>query len=117
MPHFRFALKSPCTHCPFRSDIAPFLRKARVEEIVRAIEHKTFACHETVHTPQQRDRGGRFMPRTHQHCAGALILMHKVERQGDMQQIAERLGLYDRDQLRMDAPVFDSFEQMIEAQE
>lgn len=32
-------------------------------------------------------------------------------------QIAERLGIYDKDKLNMNAPVFDTFEAMREAQD
>lgn len=81
------------------------------------LERKTFACHETtsVTTPQPRDARGRFAKRVLQHCAGALILMHKTDTQGDMQQVAERLELYSRHDLRMDSPVYETWEQMIEA--
>jgi hypothetical protein len=112
---FGFNLNAPCPDCPFRSDIRPYLRRTRAEQIVRDLERMTFACHETVHCPQPRDKRGRFDHRMQHHCAGALILMHKSDRQGDLQQVAERLGLYDRGELRMDAPVYDTFEQMIEA--
>lgn len=51
------------------------------------------------------------------HCAGALILLEKIERPSQMMRIAERLGIYDRFKRDMDAPVYESFERMIEAQE
>lgn len=116
MAKFGFNLKAPCLDCPFRSDIRPYLRRARAEQIVRDLERMTFACHETVHCPQPRDKRSRFSDRNQHHCAGALILMHKADRQGDLQQIAERMGLYDRSELRMDAPVYHTFEEMIAAQ-
>ena len=79
------------------------------------MEHKTFACHKTVHAEQQRGSNGRFLKKTQHHCAGALIVMHKSDAQGDLQQIAERLGMYDRDKLKMDAPVYDSLDEFVEA--
>ena len=34
-----------------------------------------------------------------------------------MMRISERLGIYDRTQLDMDSPVYDNWEEMIEAHE
>ena len=50
------------------------------------------------------------------HCAGALILLEKLNLPSQMMRIAERLGMYDRRKLDMLAPVFDSFVAMIKAQ-
>jgi len=50
------------------------------------------------------------------HCAGALILLEKLEQPSQMMRIAERLRMYDARQLDMDAPVFESFEDMVKAQ-
>lgn len=112
-----FGLTRPCALCPFRADVRPFLRRAKAEEITAALEHRTFYCHETVFVAQKRDARGRFLPKVKQHCAGALVIMHKTDTQGDMQQIAERLGMYSRDDLRMDSPVYERFQAFIEAQE
>lgn len=51
-----------------------------------------------------------------QHCAGALILLEKLDRPSQMMRISERIGMYDRRKLDMDAPVFDTFRKMITAQ-
>jgi hypothetical protein len=45
-----------------------------------------------------------------------MILLEKLGRPNQWMRIGERLGLYDPRQLKMDAPVFDTFEAMIEAQ-
>lgn len=103
----------PCVQCPFRSDVPAYLRKARVREIDRALVRGTFPCHKTL---DYRESEGRETPKT-QHCAGALILLEKLERPSQMMRTAERLGLYDARALNMDAPVFDSFEDMEDAQE
>jgi hypothetical protein len=50
-----------------------------------------------------------------QHCAGALILMEKLETPTNSIRVAERLGMYDRRELDMDSPVFDSWEEMEDA--
>jgi hypothetical protein len=114
-----FRLKTPCPHCPFRSDIRPYLRRGRVEDLRRELNLKTFACHETTGATceQPRDEWGRFAHRIEQHCAGALILGIKTDSQGQLQQVAERLGMYDRRKLNMVAPVYETWEAMIEAQE
>lgn len=88
-----FDLTRPCDNCPFRSDIIPYL-DSRCESLAEKIMHHTFECHKTVYG-DHRDERGRFKKRVRQHCAGALIVMEKQGQLGDMQQIAERLGIYD----------------------
>lgn len=109
-----YGLTSPCPKCPFRSDIKPFLRPDRVLEIEESLRRSEFPCHQTL----DYEGGGdsRETEKT-MHCAGALILLEKLDRPSQMMRICERLGLYDRTKLDMDAPVFDSFEEMAEAQE
>lgn len=51
-----------------------------------------------------------------QHCAGALILLEKMEQPNQMMRWMERIGAYDRTKLDMDAPVFGDTEEFIEAQ-
>jgi len=111
-----FQLTQPCDNCPFRSDVVPYLNQARAEEIALQLERHTFACHKTTHVSQGRDVMGRFAKRITQHCAGALILMLKTECLGDLQQIAERLGLFDPKLMKLDAPVVETFQQFIAAQ-
>lgn len=115
----RFDMTKPCEHCPFRNDIKAFLRKARIEELRDQLtENRTFACHETTSVTKKQPRiRGKFAKRINQHCAGALILLRKTNTEGAMQQIAERLGLYDPSILDMGSPVFDSWDDMVEAQD
>jgi len=82
-----YRLTRPCTLCPFRSDIRPYLTKSRVQEIERSLDRAEFPC-----------------------------LLEKLERPSQMMRICERIGMYDRRKLDMDAPVFESFEDMIDAQ-
>jgi hypothetical protein len=105
----KFDLAAPCGNCPFRADVTFHLRTERVEEICDAITRgqQTFACHKTT------EAGGAISGKE-QHCACALILLEKADQPNQMMRIAERLGMYDRTKLRMDAPVFDDAEQMIE---
>ena len=115
-----YGLTQPCDTCPFRTDIDPFLTPERVEEIQQGLVRGEFYCHKTTQWNEQHEdeEGERRYTRTggEMHCAGALILLEKLEQPSQMMRIAERLRMYDRRKLKMDAPVFDTFEDMIEAQ-
>jgi hypothetical protein len=108
----------PCAKCPFRTDVEPYLTCARVREIEMALtrQQATFTCHETT-VPSDGDDGEMIDGPNAQHCAGALILMEKLNRPNQLMRIYERLGGYDRTKLKMDAPVFDTFAAMRRAQE
>lgn len=99
-------LVAPCVNCPFRTDKVFHLRTERVREILTAITHgqKTFTCHNTLHL---RDHD-------HQHCAGATILLEKIEKPNQWMRWMERISMYDPIKLRMDSPVFETPEAMIE---
>jgi hypothetical protein len=118
-----YRLTKPCATCPFRTDIRPYLRPERVDEMEADLERGEFYCHKTVNYDsmrdddegepifETRDRAGEA------HCAGALILLEKLERPSQMMRIAERLRLYDARKIDMHAPVFDTFDEMREAME
>ena len=115
-----FDLTTPCKDCPFRTDIKPFLTKARAREIFNAITRKqqTFSCHKTVAYADDDDESDSYVPSTkEQHCAGALILLEKLEMPNQLMRISERFGGYDRNKLKMDAPVFDSGPAFVKAQQ
>ena len=82
----RFDLKKPCSNCPFskgRSD-DPFRRRASGSSrrrFSKKIRHTP--CHKT-------DRGQK---KDIQHCAGAMIVLEKLERPNQLGGVAERLGL------------------------
>lgn len=107
-----FNMRTPCRHCPFRSDIRPFLTGERAEEIAEAIERGlTFTCHKTVdYSDEQPHETDASM-----HCAGALIIAEKEGCPPQMARIAERLGMYDRTKLDMSAPVYESFSEWVDA--
>ena len=63
-----------------------------------------FACHKTCELTEED--GGEFTPRKGSvHCAGALIYLEKRDRPHQMMRICERLGMYDRTKLDMEAEV------------
>lgn len=121
----RFDLVRPCANCPFRTDVRPYLRRGRVLEIRRALldRDQTFSCHKTVDWTREEDEeddgrpAARHCRNDEQHCAGALILLEKLDQPNQLMRIMERLGVYDRRRLDMAAPVFGSFEDMARAQE
>lgn len=99
-----FDLVRPCANCPFRSDGRGVkLRAERIVEITQAIEHQTFECHKTARR-RKIDRS---------HCAGALIYQESRGERGDLQQVAERLGLYDPSRLDMASPVWSNVSQFL----
>jgi hypothetical protein len=104
----KYTLTKPCENCPFRSDIKPYIRPERVEEIFGV----PFSCHKTT---TEKGRGNEH-PEA-QHCAGSLILHERMEQPHQMMRIAERIGIYDRTKLDMESPVYDSIDDMIEAHE
>ena len=118
MSRMEFKLTQPCALCPFRSDIRAFLSRSRAQGIALSLQEGTFACHETTSATKEQPRAkdGTFAPRVEQHCAGALILMMKSDHLGCLQQVASRLGWLDLDRLKLDAPVFDTFQAFIDAQ-
>ena len=106
-----FELKTTCKDCPFRTDIKFYLRPDRVREITDAIFlGGTFTCHKTTHHNSKKKV-------EEQHCAGAMIMLEKQNKPNQLMRIMERIGYYDHRKLSMDAPVFDTPEEMIAQRE
>jgi hypothetical protein len=112
--HQPYGMRTPCANCPFRTDVRPYLTRARVREIERSLVRSEFPCHKTT----EHDDEGEYTPTGDEiHCAGALILMQHEGISSQMTRIAYRLGMFDPDKLNMEAPVYTSFDDMAEAQE
>jgi hypothetical protein len=114
----KFNLVRPCRDCPFRTDVKPYLSAARAREIVDSItlQQATFACHKTVDYSDPEDDEPRAPKAEEQHCAGATILLERLDRPNQMMRISERLGLYNRRKLDMDAPVYRTPTAFVRAQ-
>lgn len=110
----KFDLKKPCDNCPFRSDRVFYLHEERVEEILHGMieEQRTVTCHKTIDYSKEDESGEHIAQPDDQHCAGALILLEKINRPNQMMRIAERCGFYDRTKLNMASPVYDTPEEM-----
>jgi len=103
-----FTLKRPCADCPFRTDCTKgWLGRSRARQISLAItaQQQTFACHKTT---KHDEEGEVYSDSDAQHCAGALILLEKLNQPNQLMRIAERLRAYDRTKLDMASPVFDT---------
>jgi hypothetical protein len=108
-----YGMTTPCSNCPFRSDVKPYLTRERVREIERGLTRGEFPCHKTT---EHDEDGEHIHSEKDIHCAGALILKEKLGESSQMMRISERLGMYDPSKLNMDAPVYESFDEMAEAQ-
>lgn len=114
----KFELTKLCKNCPFRTDsLKGWLGRKRAEEISFAIleQQGTFPCHKTVDYNNEHDEDGDgVVHQDSQHCAGAMIMLEKMQRPNQMMRIAERLGMYDFRKLVMDSPVFGSSRKFIQ---
>ena len=108
-----YRLKSPCDNCPFRTDITPFIKGERAEEIFESlVRGATFPCHKTLDYDSSDD-GSPVEKETTAHCAGALIMLEHMNMPNQMMRIAERIGVYDPARLDMNAPVYDDADEFI----
>ena len=112
-----YNLRRPCAQCPFRSDINPFLTRARAMEIATSLDRAEFPCHKTLDYSQaaNNDGEGAETDKT-AHCAGALIVLERMNKPSQMMRICERLGFYDRSKLDMKASVFGTLSAFVKAQ-
>ena len=102
-----YTLKSPCKDCPFRCDVNRYLSPERAQGIMDdSYEDANFYCHQTVDYSGE-DSEGKVVDKSRV-CAGFLVTMEKEGRANQPTRIAERIGLYDRGQLDMDAPTYPS---------
>jgi hypothetical protein len=110
-------LSRPCKTCPFRTDVPPYLHRARVLEIADSIMNRqeSFPCHKTVNYDSMvedeygdeviRDRDGESQ------CAGAEIFLAHQGKSTQLGRIMERLG--QAAVLDMEAPVCKSVKELI----
>lgn len=96
-----YDMREPCDECPFRRNSGFAFGKLLQFAIGE------FACHKACKVDEET---GNFVARNSKtpHCAGALIFNEKRERPHQMMRICERLGMYDRTKLAMDANVGSS---------
>ena len=110
-----FDLVRPCSNFPFRTDcLEGWLGEERATEIFKALTEQqlTFSCHKT--TTECEDTVNCHETENSQHCAGAMILLEKLEQPNQMMRWMERINKYDRLKLKMDSDVFDTGKAFIE---
>lgn len=110
-------MKSPCVSCPFRTDVTPFIHAERAEEIADALfQDSSFVCHKTVdYNAFEDDEVMEFCPTGQEsHCAGAMIVLAKMERPNQLMRIAMRLRVLDLDKLALEAPVYEDLTAFVE---
>ncbi len=91
-----YTMTTPCSECPFLKSVKGFTMK-RLAEFAQG----AFPCHKSAEVVDDE-----FHAKDNSvHCAGALIFCEKRDRPNQMMRIAERLGMYDRTALDMNAPV------------
>lgn len=93
----KYNLTEPCDECPYLIGSGFTYRSL--------VEHASgeFPCHKAC----VLDEEGVFVERGKKtpHCAGALIFLEKQNAPHQMMRICERIGLYDRTKLNMNANV------------
>lgn len=106
----KYDMTHPCDLCPFRNDDK---RLYVHPSILEGMASGEFCCHKTGVEGEDDEGNSAIIPtKDSQHCAGALIFLEHIEQPHQMMRICERIGLYDRRKLNMDAPVFKSFKEV-----
>ncbi len=112
----KYTMTQPCSLCPFRDDDK---RLTVSVERLQEFAYNEFPCHQTAEYQEAQNEhsgdGGYVGTADSQHCAGSLIFHEHLEQPHQMMRIAERLGMYDRTKLNMDAPVFQSWQEVEDA--
>jgi len=111
----KHTMRTPCAHCPFRSNIRGYLTKERVVEIAHSvIQGQSFPCHKTTEAIENED-GSEDLEATADsvQCAGAEIFAAKHGCSSQMSRISERLGMKVA-KLNMRAKVCKTLTQMVE---
>jgi len=69
-------MKKPCQHCPFRSDVKPFLHPERAEELAYVSQNPywSFPCHKTTESDEDSEEGEMLVTEDSKECAGMLTL-------------------------------------------
>lgn len=120
-------LKNPCKNCPFRTDKSAiqFSCRERAEEIEEGAYRYGFPCHKSAkyvdddETPDG-ESGGYYATEESQHCVGYIIMQINDSGGGfPWPGIGNDEDLLDRLESRVNlkAPVFDSVEDFLKANE
>lgn len=107
-----YNLKSPCSDCPFTKSAKHHIGVAKdLVKLSKSLESKSFG--HTCHKTDERSDGyveGHKGPM--EHCAGAMIMLKKMNHEQPNLMLEVRRGNLDPDQYEMEDDVFDSFDDM-----
>ena len=99
-----YNMTTPCDACPFLKKFTRGFTMARL----MAHASGEFPCHKASVLEEDAEDGDSYVEKpdgSTPHCAGALIFLERRNAPHQMMRIAERLGLYDRTKLNMQAGV------------
>ena len=96
----KYSMTTPCDACPFLKSMKHGFTLRRLKEFAANGE---FPCHKTADGNNEEDE---FRPTENSLvCAGMLIFNEKRGTPNQMMRICERIGMYDRRKLNMEAEV------------
>ena len=98
----KYNMTEPCDACPFLEGSR--FTKRRLDEFCSG----EFPCHKASDLVEDQDGVEGYRQKSNgktPHCAGALIYLEKRNRPNQMMRICERIGVYDRTKLNMEAKV------------
>lgn len=93
-----FVMAKPCKSCPFRNDVFPFLRVARIVGIIKA---PAFACHNTV---DYGEEGNANVVERSKQCAGRAIMLMRDAAPDTFMQASQRMNVSDWTKLDLADP-------------
>lgn len=92
-----YKMTTPCDACPF------LIGSGFTFKSLAMHARGEFGCHKAC---DLNEDSGHYEPHEKTpHCAGALIFLEKRDKPHQMMRICERIGVYDRSKLDMNAPV------------
>lgn len=106
-----FALKIPCTNCPWTKKNGPNfgINRARLTEFAEA---SAFQCHKTL--DYDKDPGDPAHNGTNpQQCPGLMATLRNEGKSNQIMQVGARFGALDIDALDPRGEAYDSIEQAI----
>jgi len=100
----KYSMTGPCDACPFLN--TPNMKRGFTLRRLKEFASSEFPCHKTADVVDDDDGSSEFQATKNSlHCAGALIFNEKRGHANQMMRICERLGMYDRTKLDMNANV------------
>lgn len=100
----KYSMTKPCDACPFLD--TPNMKRGFTLRRLKEFASGQFPCHQTADAVEDEDGFSEYQANDNSlHCAGALIFNEKRDTPNQMMRICERLGVYDRTKLDMDASV------------